>query len=339
MTERSTSVKHRQTLHRKTSHRAKTSIAGLLAAGSMVVGGLLGLSTSAQAADVACNNYSSSSSTCVNTRLVIDGAEHSADWYLPNGQASALMVLNHGFSRGCGNLRGTSKAIAEKGVMVLCVNGDMTAGNPELANDLGDLLSQRALTPPAGKTLPQRYIVGGHSAGGHFASALGARLDANNYGHLAGAILFDPVAASGFTANLEAISDGGQRPVLAVTARPSVTNLFNNAHGALVGLPNAYVGIQLVWNKYVLGIPTGGSCHIDVEGENTDVIGVAGAGCTANSTQTARLREFSSHWARDLATGTRTAAYHCGDATVVSTCGSAVRALVDRSLPLAAPIR
>ena len=316
----------------------KRALASLLISGTML-GGMLGLAPGAEAADVACNSYSSSSSTCVNTQITIAGESHSADWYLPSGTASALMVLNHGFSRGCGNLRGTSKAIAEKGVMVLCVNGDMTAGNPALAQALGDLMTQRALTPPSGKVLPHRYLVGGHSAGGHFASELGARIDANGYNDFAGAILFDPVASGGFSANLEAISDGGARPVLAVTARPSVINLFNNSADALIGLSTNYVGIQLVWSKYVLGVPTGGSCHIDVEGENTDVIGVAGALCSPSSTQTARLRDFGSAWAKDLATGTHTSAYYCTDANVVATCGSKVKALVDLSLPLAAPIR
>jgi pimeloyl-ACP methyl ester carboxylesterase len=317
---------------------SKPVLAGLIALAA-ALGGLVGVAPGAQAADVACTNYTSSTSTCVNTQLVVGGESHSVDWYLPNGTASALMVLNHGFSRGCGNLRGTSKAIAEKGLMVLCVNGDMTAGNPALADALGDLMTARTLTPPSGKALPHRYLVGGHSAGGHFASELGARIDANGYDDLAGAILFDPVASGGFTANLEAISDGGARPVLAVTARPSVINLFNNSAEALVGLASDYVGIQLVWSKYVLGSPTGGSCHIDVEGENTDVIGVAGALCSPNATQTARLRDFGSAWAKDLATGSYTSAYYCTDANVVATCGTKVKALVDLSLPLAAPIR
>lgn len=317
----------------------RSTIGAAMGAVGLVTAGLAGVAPAAQAVDVVCTTYSSSTSTCVNTQISVGGESHSVDWYLPNGTASALMVLNHGFSRGCGNLRGTSKAIAEKGVMVLCVNGDMTAGNPELANALGDLLAARTITPPSGQALPVRYLVGGHSAGGHFASALGARLVADGYPNLAGAILFDPVASEGFTANLEAISAGGTRPVLAVTARPSVTNLFNNSHGALTGLTNPYVGIQLVWEKYVLGTPVGGSCHIDVEGENTDIIGVAGALCSANATQTARLRDFGSTWAKDLATGTTTAAYYCADPTVVATCGSKVRDLVDRTLPLAAPIR
>lgn len=316
----------------------RAALAALLAAGSALVS-VVAAAPSASAAEVACNSYSSSTSSCVNTQLTIAGTSHSVDWYLPNGTASALMVLQHGFSRGCGNLRGTSKAIAEKGVMVLCVNGDMTAGNPALADALGALLVARTITPPQSKPLPQRYIVSGHSAGGHFASELGAYLDAAGYADFAGAVLFDPVAAEGFSANVAAISDGGTRPVLAVTARPSVTNLFNNSAEALVNLANPYVGIQLVWSSYFLGSPTGGSCHVDVEGENTDVIGIAGALCSPNATQTARLRDFGSAWAKDLATGSYTSAYYCTDANVVSTCGSKVRDLVDRTLPLAAPIR
>lgn len=314
------------------------AFAATLAAGAMSLAGLVGSAPAAQA-DAACNSYSSSSSTCVNSTLSVAGTSYSVDWYLPNATASALMVFQHGFSRDCANLRGSSKAVAEKGVMVLCVNADMTGGNPAFASALGDVLAARTFAPPGGRALPVRYLVAGHSAGGHFASALGARLVALGYPNLGGAVLFDPVASTDFTANLEAISASGTRQVLAVTARPSVTNLFNNSHGALTGLSNPYVGVQLVWAKYTLGFPVGGSCHIDVEGENTDVIGIVGAGCSANSTQTARLRDFGSTWARDLATGTRTAAYYCTDANVISTCGSKVKDLADRSLPVATPIR
>ncbi|MFI5429328.1 hypothetical protein [Aeromicrobium sp. UC242_57] len=43
--------------------------------------------------------------------------------------------------------------------------------------------------------------------------------------------------------------------------------------------------------------------------------------------------------AQDLATGSHTSAYYCTDANVISTCGTKVKALVDLTLPLAAPIR
>ena len=317
----------------------KKSLAAALGAAATLLAGIVPLAPSAVAVDTACANYSSSSSTCVNTERTVDGTAHSTDWYLPNGTASALMVLQHGFSRNCAHLRGTSKAIAEKGVMVLCVNGDMTAGNPELADRVADAITSGALVPPGGRTVPTRIIAGGHSAGGHFASAFGARLDATAPARLAGAILFDPVASGGFTANVEAISDDGARPVLSVAARPSVSNLFNNTFEALVGLDNAYVGLQLVWSKYTLGVPSGGSCHTDVEGEDTDFLGTASGLCSPSATQTARLRDFGSAWAKDLATDTRTEAYWCTDAQVIASCGAKVKDLADRSLPLAAPIR
>lgn len=289
-------------------------------------------------ADVVCGSYSSSSSTCINSNLTVGGTSYNVDWYLPNGTASALMTLQHGFSRGCGNLRSTSKAIAEKGVMVLCLNADMSGGNPGLGAALGDTLAARALTPPLGKALPQNYIVGGHSAGGHFASAVGARLAAVGYPNFKGAVLFDAVASDGFSANLQAISAGGARKVLQVAARPNLANLSNNSFGALRDLPGEYVGIQLVWTGFILGVPYGGSCHTDVEGENGDLIGNTAAGCTPNSTQVSRLRDFGSNWARDLATGTTNAAYYCTNENVISTCGSKVRDLVDRALPVAATI-
>jgi len=315
----------------------KKRLAALFAAASLIVAGSVSLASPAQA-DTACGSYSSSSSTCVNSNLTIGGTSYNVDWYLPNGTATALMTLQHGFSRGCGNLRNTSKAIAEKGVMVLCLNADMSGGNEALGNAFGDLLNSRAITPPAGKPLPVNYIVGGHSAGGQFATVVGARLAANGYANLKGAILFDAVAAGGYSANLQAISAGGSRKVLEVAARPNVGNLSNNGFGGLKDLPGEYVGIQLVWTGFFLGIPYGGSCHTDVEGENGDIIGNTAVLCTPNSTQVARLRDFGSNWAKDLATGTTTSAYYCTDENVMSTCGSKVRALVDRFLPYAATI-
>ena len=288
--------------------------------------------------DTACWSFWSSAGQCVNSRLSVGGTTYSVDWYLPDGQASALMLLEHGFFRSCGNLRGTSRALMEKGVMVMCLNADMTGGNAPLGRALGDLLASRAIAPPSGKALPERYIVGGHSAGGHFASVVGARLVEDGYDGLAGAVLFDPVAAGGFTANLQAIAGGGNRPVLAVAASPAFANLFNNSFGALREIPNTFVGVQLSWSGFFFGFPYGPSCHTDVEGENTDVLASLAIGCTPNPVQTARLRELASTWASDLATGARTAAYWCADARVMSTCGSRVAALVGGRQPLAALI-
>ncbi len=317
----------------------RTRVAVALATAVLATGLALGPAAPAGAVEQTCGGFSSSAGTCVNTQLTVGGTSYNVDWYLPNGTASALMLLQHGFARGCGNLRNTSKAIMERGVMVLCLNADMSGGNPGLGNQLGDLLHSRAVAPPQGKALPQKYIVGGHSAGGHFASAVGARLVALGYPHLAGAILADAVAADGFSSNLQAISAGGSRRVLEVAARPSVINMYNNSFGALVGLPSGFVGIQLVWSGYFLGVPYGGSCHTDVEGDNGDVVGNLASGCTPASFQYKKLRELFGAWAADMGNGTTTPAYYCTDKSNTSTCGTKVKELVTGWLPRSALIR
>ena len=114
-------------------------------------------------------------------------------------------------------------------------------------------------------------------------------------------------------------------------------NLSNNSFGALKSLANPFVGVQLVWTGYVFGVPYGGSCHTDVEGENGDAIGNTAALCVPNSTQVARLRDLGSTWAKDVATGTRTSSAWC-TSSATSSCGSKVSALVGGWLPVASLI-
>ncbi|EME19660.1 alpha/beta hydrolase family protein [Rhodococcus triatomae] len=269
--------------------------------------------------------------TCVESPIEVAGTARDAVWYLPDGPASALMLLEHGFSRSCANVGGTARAIAAQGLMVVCLDEDMTAGNPSLARDFADALAERSVVPPNGLPLPGRYVVGGHSAGGHFAALVGAGLVERGYPDLAGAVLFDPVAAEGFSAAVRSVSAGGARPVLSIAASPSVVNLFDNSFGALAALGADFVGVQLL----------GGSCHVDVEGEDTDLIGILGAACAPAPANTARLREFGGVWARDLATGTRTATHYCTGTIEPPECGASVGALLGGVRPAAAliPVR
>jgi hypothetical protein len=270
----------------------------------------------------------STAGTCVESPVEVAGVQRDAVWYLPNGQASALMLLEHGFSRTCANVNGTAEAIAAQGLMVVCLDEDMTAGNPVLAAEFAEALAERTLVPPNGAPLPQRYVVGGHSAGGHFAALVGAGLVEQGYPDLAGAVLFDPVAAEGFSAALRSVSASGTRPVLTVAASPSVVNLFGNSFGALSSLGADFVGVRLL----------GGSCHVDVEGDDTDLIGIVGAMCAPDPVNTARLRDFGSVWARDLATGSRTDTHYCTDASEPLTCGGTVGSVLAGTRPAAAVI-
>lgn len=248
--------------------------------------------------------FQDSTGQVINTQLVVGGTSYSVDWYLPSGTASALVTVQHGFSRGCGNQRDTSKRMMANGLMVFCMNANMAGGAPALAETLGDALVSGSVVTPDGRSIPNKIIVGGHSAGGHFASRLGWKLQQIAPSRLAGAILFDPVAAGGFTDNLVAISSGGSRPVYAITSNSSLCNQFNNAYGALTQIRNAamtngrdgFVGLQL----------TSWSTHVDSEGNNTDVIGYGA--CLQSPPKgynTSYLRDLSSQWAFDIANGVK----------------------------------
>lgn len=259
--------------------------------------------------------YSGPEGKVVNAQLAVGGTSWNVDWYIPSAPAAALVTLQHGFSRGCGNYRDSSKRIMARGLMVLCLNAPMSGGNPELAARLGDLLASRNVVAPGGVPVPAGIIVGGHSAGGHFASALGARLAIVGYPDLKGALLFDPVAAEGFTNNLVAISNYGQRPIHAVTANGGLCNMYNNAYGALRQVSNTarnygrdgFVGLQL----------TSGSTHVDVEGNNTDFIGYSAClNLPPKSSNTGYLRDLSAAWANDMARGTRDTNAYPGGAYV-----------------------
>ncbi len=251
--------------------------------------------------------YQDSQGQVVNSQLTLGGTSYNVDWFLPTSNATTLMTWQHGFSRGCGNLRNTGINIMHQGIMLLCLNADMQGGNPTLGAALGDALVDRVLTPPAPASLPERYIVSGHSAGGHFASEVGRRIVDRGYGNFLGAILFDPVAAGGFTDNLNAISGDAARAVYAITAIGSPCNSFNNAEGALTGLPNPFVGLYLTTN----------SSHVDVEDGNTDTLMQITCGFVQSFNVT-YLQTLSAAWARDLAIGTRTADYYPGGSYVSS---------------------
>jgi pimeloyl-ACP methyl ester carboxylesterase len=282
-----------------TEYTMRTSISRFIAAAGFAAAALF--STAASADTVV---YSGSDGKVINAQLSVGGTSWNVDWYIPSTPAAALVTVQHGFSRGCGNYRDTSKRIMGRGLMVLCLNAPMSGGNPTLAAQFADLIASRTMVAPGGVAVPANTIVGGHSAGGHFASAVGARLAVVGYPHLKGAVLFDPVAASGFTNNLVAISNFGQRPVYAVTANGGICNQFNNAYGALRQISNTarsngrdgFVGVQL----------TSGSTHVDSEGNNTDIIGyTACLNLKPKSSNTAYLRDLSAAWANDLARGTR----------------------------------
>lgn len=278
-------------------------------------------------AEVAAGATATAGGSIVKSRLKVGSRTYNAVWYLPSGPASGFISVQHGFSRDCGNQRDTTRRFMELGLMALCLNADMSGGNPQLAQALAASLVA-GLVAPDGRPVPDRLIVAGHSAGGAFASRLGWALAQSAPERLAGAVLFDPVAADDFTTNLQAISAAGSRAVLAVSANSSACNAGNNAYpglrqvqaDALAAGRDGFVGAQL----------TQRSTHVDSEGNNTDLLGYVACGqgkpAAAN---TERLRELTSRWALDMAVGSRSAAFYPGGNYLESLLSAQAARLID----------
>lgn len=233
------------------------------------------------------------------------GQRLDTEWHLPTAAPAGLVVVQHGFARRCANLRTTARRLAEAGAMTLCVNAEMAGGGPLLADALATAIVH-GLTAPDGRAVPRRVVVAGHSAGAVFATRVGRGLASADPSMLAGAILFDPVAVSGFADDLEAVADGVRRPVYAVMATRAGCNAWHNALPALRAVADAaraaggdgFVGVEL----------TAGSTHVDAEGEDTESAAVRACGQGAPTAgNTEALRTLAARWAIDLLRGVREA--------------------------------
>lgn len=243
--------------------------------------------------------------------LEIGGTEYTVEWHRPTAAPSALAVIEHGFTRRCSRLRGTLEAVAGAGLLVLCIDAPMAGGNPALADALAARLAGPGLIGPDGQPVPERIIVGGHSAGGAFAVRLGWQLALQAPDRLAGALLFDAVAVSGFEAQVRALAGQGQRPVLAISANGGPCNARNNTYPGLRAVAaddrsaggDGFVGVELARR----------STHVDAEGGDSDTLGWLACGQgRPRATNVGWLRALAATWAGDMARGTRDPAWYPG---------------------------
>lgn len=224
----------------------------------------------------------------------IEGTAFETTWYLPaQTDAPALLLLQPGFTRQCGHLRGSSRRLMAAGLTVLCVDAPMAGGNPTLAVALARRLTSDLRTPD-GQPAPARILVAGHSAGARFALRLGAELQALAPRRLAGALLFDPVASTGFDGDLQAVLDGGRRPLLALLAPGHACNAQGSAVPALMAAAQQHPVVGLRRME--------GGTHADVEGEDSDWIARSACGSPRPDT-VALLRQMAAQWAQAVARG------------------------------------
>jgi hypothetical protein len=240
------------------------------------------------------------------------GEALDTEWHLPpDGSAPrAWVLLQHGFTRRCANLRTTAAHLAARAhVATLCVNADVARGAPGLADALARWWAGPDAVAPDGRPPPAVWVVGGHSAGGLFAARVGAALHAQAPQRLSGALLLDPVGGAALAEALSRVGAQGRRPVRAVMAPPVPCNAQQLALPALARVQREAADAGRAAPPPGVGVVLASGTHVDAEGEDTDALAVRA--CREGPPQPANvaaLRAWSVHWLEAMLVPTETLA-------------------------------
>lgn len=196
-----------------------------------------------------------------------DGYTADADWYFPtSGQPDKLIYFQHGFPARAGFYNLTAAELAERNnaiVVAPSITGNFFACDGcSLSSDqmhaavaklfMGDRAALLASAQAAGYegTLPEDFVIAGHSGGGQLAAGaagyyyeLAPAADKSN---LVGALLLDTSASGGALARaLDKLPT--TVPVLHIAAGPTFWNTFGNANEVLEEKRSGqFNGVQLV---------------------------------------------------------------------------------------------
>jgi hypothetical protein len=241
--------------------------------------------------------------------------------------------LQHGFTRGRGNVAGLARWIASAADAIVVAPSvssnavsrsgcwiNSTALHRAVARLFGecfDALQAGAdeaarAAGTAGIVLPRGFVLAGHSAGGNLAiSSAGFTTVVTVDGrtdsppavtNLRGVVLFDAVDHAGaMVRGLGRLSGPHARPVRTVAAPDSRCNARGRGTKVLQReRAGEFVGVRLA-----------GGTHVDAEGENTSRLATAMCGAP-RSENVAGLRALAAGWIRDLLHGTDTPEYLVG---------------------------
>ncbi|WP_433832072.1 alpha/beta hydrolase [Actinoplanes sp. CA-015351] len=257
-----------------------------------------------------------------------------ADWYFPaTTSPKALVYLQHGFSRANDNVADLARKYQAAGFLVFAptlpsadiygctVNnlGNNTVflnsvagwiGNATNANGaLAKSYATAAKTAGrAGSTLPAKYVLAGHSAGGEAVTYLANSLRTSYpsaFANLKYVQLLDPVKSifgNNLATGLAGIA-GTSLPIRTISSPPYLAN--SDASGTVqltTDLDRPFLGVRL----------TTGS-HCDAEGSSTNVLCTLTAG-TSQAANVAALQTLAVNWTTDAVAGTTTATYYPGGA-------------------------
>ena len=241
-----------------------------------------------------------------------------ADWYFPTRadgtvEAKGVIWLQHGFlgDKSWYSALATTLAQRTNSIVVapnlssfpLACAGCWLNGVPMQRAVASMFLGNRAAlnisADAAGYqgTLPEDFLLTGHSAGGGFATAVAGYYAADNAndGSLRGVVMFDGFSFSGTLPNALQSLNSPYIPVYQVAAPPQLWNLFGATTDELVAArPGQFVGVVLARGSHVDSL-VGGNPIIDFFAQL-----VAGFSPPGN---TAAVYTLATGWINDLYAG------------------------------------
>jgi hypothetical protein len=254
-----------------------------------------------------------------------DGVTVPADWYFPTGGTApptGLIYLNHGFFRSNDNVAALATTLAQETNSIVVApttssnfvdcDGCWVNGEPmqRAVADLfvGERKALNASATAAGYdgTLPEDFVLAGHSAGGNLATAAaGYTVDNGSVAYLKAVILFDAVDNNGaMETALAKLPD--DVPVLQIASPCSICNAFGSGTKALVAArPGQFVGVMMK-----------DGTHLDAEGSNTDILAELACGIPRPRNVDA-VPNIAAGWIVDAFTGSRTGVYGPAGAVIM----------------------
>lgn len=217
--------------------------------------------------------------TVRQSSLTIDvagGLTVPAYWYFPaDASPDRLILLQHGFLASAPMYSYTAAQLAQNthSIVVtlslssnfLDVYGAWTGGDPmhraiaELFEGDRTALTASA-TAAAGRavTLPTRFVLAGHSAGGGLALGVANHLDAESLGNLAGILMFDGVAMGTVTAADLIASLPADLPIMQIAGWSYGWNLYGDTTLALSQVRSGrFNGVELSGGRHMDSMQNG----------------------------------------------------------------------------------
>jgi pimeloyl-ACP methyl ester carboxylesterase len=252
-----------------TSTAATPPFAGLISAIGTIVFNLYGLAIGLLGGPPALP--ANSTVTVRSSTLHIDygpGYDLPANWYFPADEnPTGLIYFQHGFLASAPFYSYTAATLAEQThsiVVAPSVTSNFFAydnfwlGGAPYQHAVADLFAgdRQALTDSAtaaighAVTLPEQFVIAGHSAGGGLALAAAGDMDPATLANLAGLVLLDGVAMSDAVATIDKLPDG--LPVYQIASPPYAWNMYGATSDALVrARPGIFNGVQLVGGSHI----------------------------------------------------------------------------------------